>query len=322
MIGNQTVRAVFLPIFRRGASGATVPVALISQLRRDTGASIQRCKEALEKSDKDVQAAIEFLRKKGETIKATQLNSASSHSRRIAVSVAPCATRGVLTVTTAQTDFASESELFVRFSEAFNTALMRSTRAEIDPAMQLGVFSSQVHGSKLGDILSEISVILSEPVVTEASKVVSGDLVSVYLHNRSQYSQSVGQQASMVALRLHDVAHASREKLAHFSARLARQVLATCPEYISYSDVPESVLEKERSIIQSKVMDPKMVDKAFKGHMKRFASEKCLLDMEWIIPSDGTLAENRTVREALADECKALGLPEDSVNISHFVVQK
>jgi translation elongation factor EF-Ts len=126
----------------------------------------------------------------------------------------------------------------------------------------------------------------------------------------------------VVALSLKDVGSAAREKLAQFGDRLARQVLATCPEYISLTDVPETVIEKERSIIHSKVADPNMMAKAFQGHMKRFAREKCLLDMEWIIPSDGALMESKTVRDAIADECKGLGLPQSAVNITRVLVQK
>jgi elongation factor Ts len=323
MISHRNMRTTILHLLRRSSSGCTVPISLISKLRRETGASIQRCKEALEKSDKDVHSAIDFLRKRGETINATQFgDSGSSECRRVSVCVSPCATRGVLTVTRAQTDFATESELFVRFSEAVSAALLRSHRPELQPSLEIRDFSSQVRSRTLRDVVSDVSLILSEPVLAETCKVVSGDLVSVYLHNRSRYSLTVGLKAAVVALSLKDVGSAAREKLAQFGDRLARQVLATCPEYISLTDVPETVIEKERSIIHSKVADPNMMAKAFQGHMKRFAREKCLLDMEWIIPSDGALMESKTVRDAIADECKGLGLPQSAVNITRVLVQK
>lgn len=323
MISHRNMRTTILHLLRRSSSGCAVPISLISQLRRETGASIQRCKEALEKSDKDLYSAIDFLRKKGETINATQFgDSGSSESRKIAVCISPCATRGVLTVTRAQTDFATESELFVRFSEALSTALMRSDRPELQPNLEMSDFSSQVRSQTLRDVVSEVSLILSEPVLPETCEVVSGDLVSVYLHNKSRYSRTVGLKAAVVALSLKDVGSGAREKLAQFGDRLARQVLATCPQYISLTDVPQAVIEKERNIIQSKVADPNMIAKAFEGHMKRFAREKCLLDMEWIIPYDGVLLESKTVRDAIADECKGLGLPESAVHIIRFLVKK
>ena len=307
-----------------GFSGCPIPVALISKLRKDTGASIQRCKEALEKSGSDVCLAIEFLRKRGQSINATALgNSGKTCSSRICGGVTPCHTRGIISVTTAQTDFATESELFVRFSEELNRALLRNSVTNTDPSLALNKFSPQIHGSCLSEVISEVTAVLAEPVTAQSVELIEGDVVSVYLHNRSPYSQNVATMASAVSLSLNDVPTESKPQIVQLASHLARQVLATSPRYVSSETVPESVIESEKAVLSARVTDPTKLEKAFQGHMKRFKSENCLMDMEWIIPTDFEGSnETLTVRDVIGQTCDAIGVPRDSISVNKFVIHK
>lgn len=314
----------FARTFSNGFSGCPIPVALISKLRKDTGASIQRCKEALEKSGSDVCLAIEFLRKRGQSINATALgNSGKTCCSRICGGVSSCGTRGIISITTAQTDFATESELFVHFSEELNRALLRNSMKETDPSLALRKFSPQIHGSCLSDVISEVTAVLAEPVTAQSVELIEGDLVSVYLHNRSPYSPNVATMASVVSLSLNNVPAEARPQVAQLASHLARQVLATSPKYISSEMVPESVIEGEKAVLSARVTDATKLEKAFQGHMKRFNSENCLMDMEWIIPTDSEGSqETLTVRDVIGQTCDAIGIPRDSITVNMFVIHK
>jgi elongation factor Ts len=301
----------------------TVSIALISQLRKDTGSSIQKCKEALEKCGNDATAAIQFLRKRGEAINATQLGKlGSASSERISVFSSEDKRSCIVAKTAAQTDFAAESELFVRFSEALTTAMaVREVPADVmDTIVFSSKFSPQIHSSLLKDIISELSGILSEPIAIKSIERVEGDIVSVYLHNKSLYSKNVGAKGAVVSLKLRHEDEAAREKLIIFSDLLARQVLATKPTYLSEDSIPPSVIQKERDILASRVGDSSKMEKAFSGHMKRFVTENCLLKMGWIIPFPGLETEGETVGEVLRQYCVSAHVDPDAIEVARFVL--
>ena len=298
-----------------------VPLQKISELRKCTGASIQKCKEALEKSSSDIQAAIEFLRKRGENINCTKANTAPGGSR-ISARVNDDLSFAVISKTTSQTDFASESELFVKFSEAVNRSLLARKSSTTEDLELVSDFSSQIHSKSLRDVLSELSGILTEPVAVPTVEVVKGDIVAVYVHNKSQYSGQVGSVVSAVSLNAPGISETQRQELARFGDRIARQVLATSPKYVDSTQIPENVLAKEREMLSSRVKNPDMVDKAFRGHMQRFCSEQCLMDMEWIIPVEGMEGESRTVKQILAMEAARIGIEPDVLRVNRFVVLK
>jgi elongation factor Ts len=303
--------------------GASAPVQLISQLRKDTGASIQKCKEALETSGNDVNLAIQLLRKRGEGINATQFGKLdSSNSMRIAATVSEDQRSAVIAKTVTQTDFAAESELFVKFTEAVTLGLCRFPDVPLDRLQIRDRFSSQIHSENLKDITSEISSVLCEPVEVRSVESIKGDLVTVYVHNRSSYSDKVGASASAVAFSVTGLDSGQVKSISKLGGLIARQVLAMSPKYVSESDIPSCVLENEKEVLRSRVSDPTKLEKAFHGHMKRFVSENCLTNMEWIIPTTNPDSDGKTVRDIMRHECESLGIPHDAVRIDRFVIAK
>ena len=88
---------------------ATITAALVKDLREKTGAGMMDCKAALEANDGDVEAAIDWLRKKG-------LAKAAKKSGRVAaeglVAVAVRDNRGVVVEVNSETDFVARNEEF------------------------------------------------------------------------------------------------------------------------------------------------------------------------------------------------------------------
>ena len=296
---------------------SSVPLELIRELRKDTGASIQRCKEALESSNKDVQAAIEFLRARGELTNKQRVADvvsskfscvSSSDSRKIVIAQVSCLT-----------DFAAQSELFVKFCEALNTAMDESVA--LSDLYIKESFSPQIHSHKLNDVLSDLSAVLAEPVSIQRVEVLEGDLLGVYVHAKSAYSQFVGSQVSAVALKVQsDLSREQQTRLACLANQIARQILAMKPKYLAEQDIPESVINKEKEILSVKITNPNVLDKAFKGHLAKYISDNSLLNMEWIIPNVGPESEKPlTVREVIDHECLSIGINPGDFEIIRFV---
>lgn len=89
---------------------------LIKKLRQLTSASIQDCKEALEEADKDINKAIEILRKKGMKI-AQEKKERIAREGRIEAYVHLGNKIGVLVEVNCETDFVARSEDFCRFTK-------------------------------------------------------------------------------------------------------------------------------------------------------------------------------------------------------------
>ena len=306
----------------RNFGACAVPIALITQLRKETGASIQKCKEALELSNSSIEAAIEHLRKLGENLNLKSSASARAGSR-VAAQVSGDGKVAVLSKTASMTDFASESELFVKFSEALNSALLHQGSPALDGIQIRPGFSKLVHATSMTAVLSELSTILSEPVAISSVQVVHGDLVSAYVHNRSPYSQTVGSLASVVSFTLPPVDDRTRSLLSNLGNRIARQIAATSPRFIDSSQVPVAVVATEKEILTTRIKKADVLEKAFKGHMAKFYSDNCILDMEWLIPSpDGKVIDGMTVRQVVEMECKSMSVDPTGFKIATYAILK
>ena len=90
----------------------TITAALVKDLRTATGAGMMDCKKALSETDGDLDAAIDWLRKKG-------LSAAAKKASRVAseglVGVLSEGTVGTLVEVNSETDFVSRNETFQQF---------------------------------------------------------------------------------------------------------------------------------------------------------------------------------------------------------------
>ena len=91
---------------------AEITAALVKELRERTGAGMMDCKKALNEADGDIEAAIDWLRKKG-------LAAAAKKSGRVAaeglVGVASAPGRAAMVEVNAETDFVARNETFQAF---------------------------------------------------------------------------------------------------------------------------------------------------------------------------------------------------------------
>jgi len=86
---------------------------------------------------------------------------------------------------------------------------------------------------------------------------------------------------------------------------LAMQVAASDPRYVSRQDVPEAVIEAERSEYRAQMAhDPKpehIIERVVEGKLGKFFEEKCLLEQPFIKD------ENKTVQQLLNEAIARLG---------------
>ncbi len=83
---------------------------------------------------------------------------------------------------------------------------------------------------------------------------------------------------------------------------LAMQVAAARPEYVSREEVPQEVIEKEKTILthqaQNEGKPEKVIEKMVEGRIEKFYKEVCLLEQPFIKNPDITV--NQLVMEKIA----------------------
>jgi elongation factor Ts len=88
---------------------------------------------------------------------------------------------------------------------------------------------------------------------------------------------------------------AKTDDFIEFSKNLAMHIAATNPVGITAEDVPEDVIERERSIYRDQALEmgkpEKMIDKIVDGKLKKFFKESCLMDQPFVRDTEKTVTD-------------------------------
>jgi elongation factor Ts len=247
-----------------------ISASLVKELRDRTGAGMMDCKRALEETGGDVEAAITRLREKGMASAAKRAGRATTEGR---VAARVEGDRGTMVAVGCETEPVAQNDEFAAFVEKvldLVDAEGAGAEAELDEERQ------QLAG-KLGENIVVVGVATFE--------AVPGGIVHAYIH------PPANKLGVLVQLRGGD------DGLAR---KVAMQVAAQNPQWISREDVPAETVAAERDIylnsdeVQSKPEQTR--EKIVEGMLnKRFFGANVLADQEWI--HDGS----KTVGQALQD---------------------
>jgi elongation factor Ts len=85
---------------------------------------------------------------------------------------------------------------------------------------------------------------------------------------------------------------------------LGMQIAAASPAWVSRDDVPPAVLDKEREIYRSQMVDqrkpPPVLDKIIEGKLEKFYAEQCLLEQAFVKDPTGKTRVKDRVAEVNA----------------------
>ncbi len=274
---------------------AEITAALVKELRQKTGAGMMDCKKALTETAGDLEAAVDWLRKKG-------LAAAAKKAGRVAaeglVGLIAEGTRGALVEVNSETDFVARNEAFQGFvSQVAKLALEAGGDLEA-----LGAAAFPGAGT-VGEALTEMIAKLGENMSLRRSGVlqVSQGVVATYVHN--QAAPGLGKIGVLVALE----SAGDADKLAAFGKQLAMHVAAAAPQVVSAEDVDAAALERERSVLAEQARasgkPEDIIEKMVQGRLRKYYEEICLLDQTFVIDSESK------VRQAVEAAGEAAGAP-------------
>ena len=269
----------------------SITAALVKDLRTATGAGMMDCKKALTETDGDLDAAIDWLRKKG-------LSAAAKKSSRVAseglVGVSANGTVGTVVEVNSETDFVARNDEFQSF-----VSTLASLAAGADNIEALSGMDYPGTGRNVAEELTDKIATIGENMSLrrmEKLSVNEGAVVS-YIHNAA--AEGLGRIGVLVALE----SSASADALNALGKQLAMHVAAAAPASLSSEDLDPEMVAKERQIlIDQAVQSGKPADiaeKMVEGRMKKFMKEVVLLEQLFVM--DGETPVHQVIANAAKD---------------------
>ena len=268
---------------------AEITVALVKELRERSGAGMGDCKKALVAEDGNVEAAIDWLRKKG-------LSSAAKKSGRVAaeglVGVASATNKAAMVEVNAETDFVARNEAFQNFVHTVcEIALEVGDDVEtIKAAPYPGT------GRTVAEELVQLVATVGENMTIRRAKVftVTQGAVATYMHNALK--PGLGKIGVLVALE----SPSELEAVIGLGRQIGMHVAATRPAALDIDSVDPAELERERSVLSEQARasgkPEAIIEKMVEGRIKKFYEEVVLLEQVWVL--DGESRVRAVVKKA------------------------
>ena len=215
-----------------------VTASMVKELREKSGAGMMDCKKALKETNGDVDAAVDWLRKKG-------LAAAAKKSGRVAaeglIGAVTEGVRGALVEVNSETDFVARNEDFQGFVSALARLTLESD-GKVDALMAMDFPGS---GRKVDEeLMHNIATIGENMTVRRAAtqSVVAGTVVS-YVHNAT--AAGLGKIGVLVALE----STGDADQLTALGKQIAMHIAATAPASVSVDELDPALVERERAVL-------------------------------------------------------------------------
>jgi elongation factor Ts len=270
---------------------ASVTAALVKDLREKTGAGMMDCKNALTETDGDIEAAIDWLRKKG-------LSKAAKKSGRIAaeglVAIAVHGADGVVVEVNSETDFVARNEEFQALARTI--ALVAVEKGLTDVEAIKG--THYPGGGTVADAIANAIATIGENMTLRRvdSVHVGQGLVGHYVHNA--VAEGLGKIGVIVALE----SSGDSVKLAPLGRMIALHVAAASPLALDSAALDPAVVEREKAVLAAKNAGKPahVLEKIIESGLKSYYKEVCLVDQPSIHAEHANKAIGQVVKEAEA----------------------
>lgn len=281
-----------------------VTAKMVKELREMTGAGMMDCKKALNETNGDMDAAIEFLRKNGEA-KAVKKAGRIAAEGIVMADVKDDKTAAIVEVNS-ETDFVAKNAEFQGFVKAVVNQAIASDSADMDGFMAEAW--NEDASKTVQDALNEkISVIGEKLSIRRFEKVVTDGCVVSYIHGGGRIGVLVEAETDVV-----------NDEIRSCLKNVAMQVAAMSPKYVSRQEVAQDYLDHEKEILlaQAKKENPEkpdnIIEKMIIGRLNKELKEVCLLEQPYVKAEDG----KQTVAKYLQQVSKEVGA---DIKITGFV---
>jgi len=261
---------------------ATITAAMVKDLRESTGAGMMDCKAALTETSGDMQAAIDWLRKKG-------LSKAAKKAGRVAaeglIGIFVTPKKGAMVEVNSETDFVARNDHFQGLVKMIaDVALSTGENIEAIKAAKAGTMSIE-------EAVSSAIATIGENITPRRAAVleVGQGAVGSYVHN--QVSDGLGKIGVLVALE----SSGNAGELAAIGRQVAMHIASANPIAIDAAGVDPAVVKREKDILADKFRQQgkpeAMIEKITESGLKTFYKEQTLLEQPFIFDDKKSVAQ-------------------------------
>jgi elongation factor Ts len=248
-------------------STVAITAADVNKLRQMTGAGMMDCKKALTESNGDLEAAIDFLRKKGQKVAGNRADRETNEGVVIA-SVNSGANRATLVSLNCETDFVAKNQDFINFTQQISDIANSNQPENLDALLAI-----QIDGLPIGDKITEQIGKIGEKIELSYHHI-SAPFVIAYNHPGNRLATIVGFSKAGVS------------GLDTVAKDVAMQAAAMAPVALDKDDVDSTTLERELDIAREQIRaegkPEEMVEKIAQGKLNKFYKDNTLLNQEFI----------------------------------------
>jgi elongation factor Ts len=284
----------------------SVTAALVKELREKSGAGMMDCKKALNETNGDMDAAIDWLRTKG-------LAAAAKKSGRVAseglVAISVSGTLGALVELNSETDFVSRNDEFQTFAKTLSSLALKASDIEALKAMDYpntGRTVAEELTHKIATIGENMSLRRMEKVSVESGAIVP------YIHNAT--ADGLGRIGVLVGLS----SSADSAVLSGVGKQIAMHIAATTPASISVDDLDPEMVARERDVLieQAKASGKpqEIAENMVEGRLRKYYEEVVLLEQTFVI--DGETKVGNVIEAAAKDAGADIKL----THFAHFIL--
>ncbi len=278
-----------------------ITAEMVKNLRERTGAGMMECKTALTESNGDVDAAIEYLRKRGLAQAAKRAGRVASEGV-VGIKVSDDRTMGVLAEVNCETDFVARNDGFKALVDEITNTVFAS-----DLPHEALVAPDGPVGSR---ITAEIAKVGENMAVPRTAKLTADHIGS--------YSHMGGKIGVLVQIDGVTGEAASHEAFRSFVNELAMHVAAAAPTYTTRAEVPAEAIEKEKEIYRAQMASSgkpaNVIEKIIEGKLGAFFEQICLVDQP-------TIRDPKVkVSQAVETVSKTIGAPLSVKGFARFKV--
>lgn len=274
---------------------AEITAALVKELREKSGAGMMDCKRALSENQGDIEAAVDWLRKKG-------LAAAAKKAGRVAaeglIGIASEGTSGGMVEVNSETDFVARND-------AFQDYVRNVTKTALAAGEDIEKLKTAAYpgGGSVADALTALIAKIGENMSLRRAAVlkVSAGAVATYVHSAA--APGLGKIGVLVALE----SAGDREKLTALGRQIAMHIAATNPQALDIASVDPAMLAREKAVLTEQAAAsgkaPQVIEKMVEGRVRKYYEETVLLEQVYVV--DG---ETR-IKDVIANAAKELGVP-------------
>ena len=261
---------------------ASITASMVKDLREKTGAGMMDCKAALTESNGDMEAAVDWLRKKG-------LSKAAKKAGRVAaeglIGVFTAPNKGAVVEVNSETDFVARNDHFQGLVKMI-----------ADVALNVGGDTATILAAKAGSMtvaeaISSAIATIGENITLRRAAVLSvgQGVVATYVH--TQVSEGLGKIGVLVALE----SSGNVEVLSAIGRQVAMHIASSNPVAIDAAGVDPAVVKREKDILADKFRQQgkpeAMIEKITESGLKTFYKEQTLLEQPFIFDDKKSVAQ-------------------------------